>query len=97
MRLYLGVQECDNTPKYLGIPFCKMKSKSKYFVELSDKLKERLARGKLRNLSQAGMATLIRSVAQALPTYAMPTVLLPTSIIDKLDRYMRDFFWGKKR
>ncbi|GJS65088.1 hypothetical protein Tco_0679652 [Tanacetum coccineum] len=49
---------------------------------------------KQKLLSQAGREVLIKSVIQAIPTYAMQCFRHPTSLLNKLMVYVRRFFWG---
>lgn len=45
-------------------------------------------------LSNANKATLIKSMAQAIPTYVMSFFLLPKSIFANLDGIIKKFWWG---
>lgn len=47
-------------------------------------------------LSQAGKLTLIKLVAQSIPTYLMSVFRIPNSIVDKIVSIMSHFWWGKK-
>ncbi|KAL0440006.1 UNVERIFIED_CONTAM: putative mitochondrial protein [Sesamum latifolium] len=46
-----------------------------------------------RNLSQAGKATMIQSVVQAIPTFAMSVFKLPDSLISEIQGMTSNFFW----
>lgn len=37
---------------------------------------------------------MIKSVAQALPSFCMTVFLLPVSVIDRLQKMMNSFWWG---
>lgn len=43
------------------------------------------------------MFKLIKSVAQALPTYIMGFFKLPFSVCDELTRMVRTFYWGAEK
>ena len=45
-------------------------------------------------LAQPGREVLIKSVAQALPTYIMGVFKLPFSVCDDLTRMVPNFYWG---
>ncbi|KAI5002872.1 hypothetical protein ZWY2020_027522 [Hordeum vulgare] len=44
-----------------------------------------------------GREVLIKSVAQALPTYIMGVFKLPFSVCDELTRMVRSFYWGSAK
>ncbi|KAL0448534.1 UNVERIFIED_CONTAM: hypothetical protein Slati_1409800 [Sesamum latifolium] len=48
-----------------------------------------------RNLSHAGQAIMIKSVVQAIPTYAMGVRLLDT-LLEEVQNMASDFFWHNK-
>ena len=52
-------------------------------------MKNRLSGWKSKNLPWAVRATLIKSVAQVIPTYAMSTIQFPKSLCDKMDAVVR--------
>ena len=56
------------------------------------KVNYRTGKGKL--LSQAGKLTLIKSVMQAMPIYTMSIHLLPKDTCNRIDKIVRDFWWG---
>ena len=45
-------------------------------------------------ISSGGKKVLIKSVAQALPTYVMSVFKLPMSVCDDLMKMMRSYWWG---
>lgn len=47
-------------------------------------------------LSMAGKEVLIKSVAQALPTYSMGCFRLPRGLCEHIDKLSRQFWWGAK-
>ena len=51
-------------------------------------------KGKL--LSNAGREILIKTVAQATPTYTMSYFKLPDTLCNKLNSMISDFWWGQK-
>ncbi|KAK3193440.1 hypothetical protein Dsin_024750 [Dipteronia sinensis] len=64
------------------------------FSDLSGQEQQRLATWKSATLSLAGRITLIKSVASAIPVYAMQSVKLPIEVCNKLDKLNREFLWG---
>ncbi|GKC44980.1 reverse transcriptase [Tanacetum coccineum] len=63
--------------KYLGIPSVHGRKKGDFFGFLLEKVLQKLQGWKQKVLSQAGREVLIKSVIQAIPTYAMQCYLLP--------------------
>jgi hypothetical protein len=82
------------TSLYLGLPILMGNFKKRAFQGIIDKVKSRIEGWRAKTLSQAGRLTLIKSVAAALPSYAMSTFLLPTSFRFELDRIFKNFWWG---
>jgi hypothetical protein len=49
---------------------------------------------KEKNLSFPGRETLIKVVAQAIPTYLMSSFLLPKNLYNQLEGMISRFWWG---
>jgi hypothetical protein len=69
-------------------------SKKESFQGIIDKVLSRIEGWRAKTLSQASRLVLIKSVAAALPSYAMSSFLLPLSICNELDRIFKNFWWG---
>lgn len=78
----------------LGLPFIIGKSKKEAFQPILDKVLSKINGWRAKTLSQAGRTVLIKAIASAIPTYAMSTFVLPTSICKALDRNFKNFWWG---
>ncbi|XP_059446685.1 uncharacterized protein LOC132178252 [Corylus avellana] len=79
---------------YLGLPILIGRSKSAACQSILDKVRNRIEGWRAKTLSQAGRLVLIKAVTAAIPSYAMGTFLLPTSICKKLDQMFKNFLWG---
>jgi hypothetical protein len=79
---------------YLGLPILMENSKKMAFQSILDKVLNRIEGWRAKHLSQAGRLTLIKTVAAALPSYAMSSFMLPNSICTALDRIFKNFWWG---
>lgn len=86
----LHMKECSHKSKYLGSPFCKLKSRTSDFNFVIEKM----VGWKSKFLSMAGRATLIRAVSSTIPSYIMQIFLLPVSVCAKMDKLNNRFLWG---
>jgi hypothetical protein len=80
--------------KYLGLPLFFGKSKSADFKDILDKVSGKIEGWRAKTLSQVGRTVLIKSVVFTVPSYAMSSFLLPSSISTLLDRIFKNFWWG---
>ncbi|KAL5568577.1 hypothetical protein UlMin_025152 [Ulmus minor] len=92
---FLGFERIPMDSCYLGLPMFRT-NKRNYFNFLVECLDSKLAGWKSRLLSKASRLTLIKSVALAMPIYAMHTARIPKAICAKLDARIRRFWWGSK-
>ena len=83
--------------KYLGTPLFTTRSRAKDFNYLQEKLESWLNGWRSKSLSWAGHCTLIKSVAQAIPSYTFSTFDVSTTMCDKLDSTTRRFWWSPKK
>ncbi|GKD54100.1 reverse transcriptase [Tanacetum coccineum] len=90
----LHVHQIDPKAKYLGLPFIFGQKKAEMFGFLLDRVLQKMKGWKQKILSQLGREVLIKSVIQAIPTYAMQCFILPSSLLNKLTAYVRRFFRG---
>nr|XP_040258536.1 uncharacterized protein LOC109764695 [Aegilops tauschii subsp. strangulata] len=79
--------------KYLGLPTPEGRMSRGKFQNLQSRLLKRIiAWGD--TLSLAGKETMIKAIAQAIPTYVMGVFKLLMSVCDDLNRMVRNFWWG---
>ncbi|KAF5441971.1 hypothetical protein F2P56_037076 [Juglans regia] len=69
----IGVQEYE---RYLGLPPAVGRSKTKDFIEIKQRVWQKLQSWKENLLSQGGREILIKAVALSMPTYSMSCYLL---------------------
>ncbi|KAH7545564.1 hypothetical protein FEM48_Zijuj01G0106900 [Ziziphus jujuba var. spinosa] len=69
---------------------------SKEFMTMKEILKNRLVGWQNHLLSRAGKATLIRTVAQAIPIYTMSTFMVPKGVPRQMDSIIKRFWWSTK-
>ena len=97
LKHILQMKCLKNDAMYLGAPLFLMRHKSKDFKYLQDRLETQLKGWRSKCLSWAGRCTLIKSVAQALPTYAMSTFELPSKLCENFDAQRRRIWWNQKK
>jgi len=84
--------EMDNQRKYMGLPMCVGRSKKVIFQMLKQRIWDRDNGWNEKLLSQAGWETLVKSVLQAIPTYAMGVFKLPASFCDEVRSIVSNFW-----
>ena len=86
----------SNVPleKSLGLPPIIGRGKKQAFNDIKSKVQSKLEGWKGKLLSQADREILIKSVAQAIPVYAMNCFLLPLGLCDDINSMMGKFWWG---
>ncbi|XP_039070165.1 uncharacterized protein LOC120216981 [Hibiscus syriacus] len=79
--------------KYLGIPLVSHKLNDKDCEALITNIKQRLQIWSGRNLSYAGRLELIKTVLYSVCNYWCRQLMLPTSILNKVEQLSSRFFW----
>jgi len=73
------------------------RSKKSVFNYLKDRIWKKCQSWSAKSLLRAGKEVLIKSVAQAIPSYCMGDFLIPTSLCEEIERTMNSFYWGSKK
>lgn len=87
----LGVQERPGVDKYLGLPTLIGRNKRDVFHYIKDRIWRKISSWKGKTLSIAGKEILIKSVAQAIPSYCMSMYLIPLSLADEIQKMLNSF------
>uniref|UniRef100_A0A5B7BN08 Reverse transcriptase domain-containing protein n=1 Tax=Davidia involucrata TaxID=16924 RepID=A0A5B7BN08_DAVIN len=95
IKQILGVSICSIHNKYLGLPSTIGRSKVQPFNLIRDRVWRKLKGWKEKLLSKAGREVLIKSVAQAIPTYMMSCFKIPVAICEEINRMVSNFWWGQ--
>jgi hypothetical protein len=90
----MPIQHVTHFTKYLGLPTVVGRSKKQVFNYIQDRIWKKLKWWKERHLSFAGRSTLIKAVAQAIPTYVMSSFLIPKGVCDQMEKMICRFWWG---
>lgn len=91
------MSDCE---KYLGLSMASGKSKVNTFKELQEKITKRVMGWKEKFISKAGREILIKTMAQAIPTYSISLFKLPKAICDKINSLLSNdsnYWWGQQR
>jgi len=80
--------------KYLGLPTAVGRSTSESFEFLPTRIRNLIGTWSGREASQAGREVLLKSVAQAVPTYSMSCFLLSKTTCKKVRSPMANYWWG---
>ncbi|XP_031091127.1 uncharacterized protein LOC115996126 [Ipomoea triloba] len=90
----LQVEGVGNSSSYLGLPSLIGRSKKDILGFLKDRVLSKIRSWNHKFLSRAGKEVLIKSVVQALPTYAMSVFLIPKDIVRDIECAINAFWWG---
>ena len=90
----LGFTLTSNLGKYLGFPLKHPGNRRHDFSFVLDRVKKKLSGCKANLLSMAGRMVLIQSSSATILAYVMQSNLLPSKILDGIDRVNRNFFGG---
>ncbi|XP_019189682.1 PREDICTED: uncharacterized protein LOC109184096 [Ipomoea nil] len=90
----LTVSQAEDFGKYLGLPSVVGRNRRAVFAYIEQKLRQRFGSWNKRLLSKAGKEVLLKSVAQAMPTYTMSIYLIPITLCASLERLMNRYWWG---
>ena len=96
IKLLLDMKMVQSNVNYLGSLLFHSSSRIKDFKFLQEKLEARLLGWRCKTLSWAGRATLIKSVAMALPVYTFSSSDVPILVCEKMDASIRRFWWNPK-
>ncbi|XP_048493650.1 uncharacterized protein LOC125494124 [Beta vulgaris subsp. vulgaris] len=80
---------------YLGIQISPNKLRKSDYMGLMDKTKDRIRGWQAKLLNMAGRCTLIKSVLNTYPLYAMQTNIIPMSVLDELQKNTKRFLCNK--
>ena len=94
MAAVMGVRLVDGLEKYLGVPTYIGKIKRSLFVDIIDRVWNRMKGWQHKFLSTSGKEVLIKAVIQSIPTYSMSLFQMPKGLIKEIYRLCARFWWG---
>lgn len=80
-----------NCEWYLGLPMVGGKSKVNTVREVQERVTKRVMRWKEKYISKTGREVLIKTVAQAIPTYPMSMFKIPKMICDDINSVLAKY------
>ena len=90
----LPMKEVDQYAIYLGLPTIIGRSKKMVSTAIKERNWKKLQGFEEKLLSKPGKEILIKSVAQAISTYAMSIFCLPDTLLDEIHGMMAKSWWG---
>jgi hypothetical protein len=96
IKVTLQVPNETLNEKYLGMPSDIGKSKNGAFKHIKDRVWKHVQGWLEKLLASGGKDVLIKSVAQAIPTFSMSCFRLPRGLCQSINAMLRGFWWGSK-
>nr|XP_023917061.1 uncharacterized protein LOC112028598 [Quercus suber] len=95
VKTMFGAQVIRPHEAYLGLPSLVGRSKNNTFAHLKQRVTNKVSGWKEKLLTPVGKEILIKSVAQAVPSYTISCFLLPKNLCEELTSVIRQFWWGQ--
>ena len=93
----VGAKIMENCEKYLGLPMVGGKSNVNTFKDLGEKITRRVMGWKEKYISKACREILIKTMAQAIPTYTMGLFKIPKALCDTINSTLAKYWWGQTK
>lgn len=94
LQLILGVNVTYNIGNYVGLPLCFSMRKGDYFSTLKERIWKIVQGWRGNMFLVSGKEVIIKSIAQATPTYTMSSFKLPKDFCKDVERIIAVFLWG---
>lgn len=78
--------EADHNSTYLGLPNVIGRNKAAILGYLKDKVNMKISSWDQKFISRSGKEILVKTVVQALPSYAMSVFLIPLEVTRNIER-----------
>lgn len=87
----------DGQNRFFGLLAYLQKSKCQSFNYLKERIEKKYMSWKEKFLSKGGKEVLIKAISSTILVYAMSTFRLPSSLCDKINSIMANFWWGQQQ
>jgi hypothetical protein len=94
VKKILMVENSAHEEKYLGLPIPEKRIDKGKFKTTKERLSKKFTNWAERYMLVSAKEVLIKSVAQAIPTYAMGVFKLPATLGKQMTRMIKCFWWG---
>ena len=94
LKQSLGIVVEAFSEQYLGMPMAIGRITSSTFNHISDRIRGKIGGWSERNLACAGREVLLKSIAQAIPTYSMSCFQLTKKVCKTITSPMAKYWWG---
>jgi hypothetical protein len=92
----LNVASTAVEEKYLGLPTLEGRMGKEKFKSTKERLVKRFSNWAEKHMSTGAKEVLIKSVAQAIPTYVMGVFKLPAGMCEEMTQLIKKLWWGRK-
>jgi hypothetical protein len=94
LKQLIGIDNEAISERYLGLPTTVGRSKEGCFKHIRERTWSKVKGLKGQGMSKAGKGTLVKSVIQAVPSYAMSYFKLTKKLCKQLCTILSNFWWG---
>jgi len=93
----LGARVIEDCETYLRFTMVGGKSKINTFKDLQERIIKRVMGWKEKFISKAGREILIKTIAQAIPTYSIGIFKISKALCDTINSTLAKYWWGQTK
>lgn len=92
----LNIANTEGKDIFLGLPSSIGRSKKQAFAHFKERIRKKVSCWKEQCLSKSGKEILIKSIATAIPSYAMSCFKFSSTFCKEINALLSNFWWGQK-